>query len=96
MTAITALLILIGTMFASFGTLAFLAIAATSPDPADLGFAKRIATVGRWTAGPGVLLCLGHGGSHNTPMITLLLVAALAALGTVITKATIPTNPTTT
>lgn len=92
MTALAALLIVTGTLCAAFGTLMFLALTA-NPDPISIRFAKRTATVGRWTASPGILLCLGHGGSHGTPMVTLLLVAALAAFASITTKTPIPTNP---
>ena len=91
MTALALLLLTVGALLAAFGTAGFLAIS-VAPDPESVRFTKRAATIGRWMATPGVVLYLGHGGSHGTPMISVLLLAALAALASFITKANLGTG----
>jgi hypothetical protein len=92
MPIITTLLILIGVAPASFGVLMFLALA-YDPDPDSIRFARRCATAGRWITTPAIMLCLTHGGSHGTPMITLLVVAAATAVATIVTKANLTNRP---
>jgi hypothetical protein len=101
---LTAPLIVIGCLLASFGTWIFTVEAGTrrtrDADPGTLLTGRRIATAGRWPATAGVLLAIGHGGSHGTPMILMLLAATATAVASTITKANLTTpagnQPTTT
>lgn len=68
--------------------------AARTPDRETLHAARRLATAGRWAAALGVTLRLTHGGTYGTAMVAILLLAALAAAATLITKTNVPTGAT--
>lgn len=83
----------LGLTLALFGVAVFyLEATAAYRDRETLRAARAYATAGRWLAALGVALRLIHGGQYGTPMVAALLLATVAAVATLITKANLTGN----
>lgn len=80
MLALTALLIAVGAILAALGTAGFYAVATTAPDPHDLAYTRRMATLGRRLVYTGVpMLTTAHVTLAGPAAGILILVGFLAA-----------------
>lgn len=86
MTTITAVLLLLGTCFAGFGTAAFLAVATTDPDRETLRLTWLAARYGRRAATVGLVLWLLAWPTTGAVFTLLLLAAASSATASHITR----------
>jgi hypothetical protein len=94
MTAITIALLTVGAILATVGTAGFWYIANTAPNAADLQLARRLATAGRWAAGIGLSQICAEPTRPGGIALGALLVVAMLAVASLITKAPI-NRPTT-
>ena len=87
----------LGVLLAPLGTLIYIWTGMTDPDDQTMRISKALAVTGRWTATAGSLTYLTHaygtGISTSPPMLTVLIIAAVAAVTTHVTKLRPPQTP---
>lgn len=90
MPIIASIALLLGVLLAPAGTFVYVYCCMNEPDDETLRISKGAAVTGRWSAAAGTAIYLVHafGTDHGTspPMLTVLIVAAVAAVATHITK----------
>jgi hypothetical protein len=91
------LLTALGLLLAVFGTFVYVTVGMTDPDEETMRLAKTAAVTGRWTVTAGTATYLVHayatGAGTSPPMLTVLILAAVAAVATHVTKLRPPTPP---
>lgn len=84
---LTAALIAVGAILAALGTAGFYAVAATAPDPHDLGFTRHMAATGRRLIYVGIpMLAASHIGFAG-PMTSVLAIVGFLAAASYLTNA---------
>lgn len=94
---IAALLLTVGLLLAPAGTFTYVYVGMTAPDVETMRIAKTLAVTGRWTAVTGSLMYLIHafatGTTTSPPMLAVLIIAAVTAVTTHVTKLPAPQTP---